>query len=40
VGRKRAAQGQVELSLRRDRAKVPVPLDDAVAKARELLAGM
>ena len=37
VGKKGVEQGQAELSLRRDRAKVPVPLGDAVAKAKELL---
>jgi prolyl-tRNA synthetase len=40
VGKKGVEQGQAELSLRRDRAKVAAPLDGAVAKAKELLAGM
>jgi len=40
VGKKGVEQGQAELSLRRDRAKIPVPLAGAVAKAKELLAGM
>jgi prolyl-tRNA synthetase len=40
VGKKGVEQGQAELSLRRDRTKVPVPLSNAVAKAKELLAGM
>jgi prolyl-tRNA synthetase len=40
VGKKGVEQGQAELSLRRDRAKVPVPLGDAVAKVKELLAGL
>jgi prolyl-tRNA synthetase len=40
VGKKGVAEGQAELSLRRDRAKIPVPLSDTVAKAKELLAGM
>jgi prolyl-tRNA synthetase len=40
VGKKGVEQGQAELSLRADRAKIPVPLSDAVAKAKELLAGM
>ncbi len=39
VGKKGVEHGQVELSLRRDRAKIPVPLAVAVAKAKELLAG-
>jgi prolyl-tRNA synthetase len=37
AGKKGLEQGQVELSLRRDRAKLAVPVGDAVAKARELL---
>jgi prolyl-tRNA synthetase len=40
VGKKGVEHGQVELSLRRDRAKIPVPLAAAVAKAKELLAGL
>ena len=40
VGKKGVEQGQAELSLRRDRVKVPVPLGDTVAKTLELLAGM
>jgi hypothetical protein len=32
--------GQAEVSLRRDRVKIPVPLGDAVAKAKELLSGL
>ena len=40
VGKKGVEQGQAELSLRRDRAKIPVPLASAVAKAKELLAGL
>ena len=40
VGKKGVEQGQAELSLRRDRVKIPVPLGDAVAKARELLADL
>ncbi len=37
AGKKGLEQGQVELSLRRDRAKLAVPVGEAVAKARELL---
>lgn len=37
VGRKNAEQGLVELSLRRDRVKIPTPIADATAKVRELL---
>jgi prolyl-tRNA synthetase len=37
VGKKGVAQGQAELSLRRDREKIMVPLTDAVARARGLL---
>jgi prolyl-tRNA synthetase len=37
VGKKGAEQGQAELSLRRDQVKTPVPLADAVAKAKTLL---
>ncbi|MEW6336360.1 MAG: proline--tRNA ligase [Acidobacteriota bacterium] len=37
VGKKGVEQGQAEVSLRRDRAKLAVPLADAVAKARDLL---
>jgi prolyl-tRNA synthetase len=40
VGKKGVEQGQAELSLRRDRVKIPTPLGDAVAKARQLLAGL
>jgi prolyl-tRNA synthetase len=40
VGKKGVAQGQAELSLRRDRTKIPVPLGDALAKTQELLAGL
>jgi prolyl-tRNA synthetase len=37
VGKKGVEQGQAELSLRKDRAKTPVGLGEAVAKARQLL---
>jgi prolyl-tRNA synthetase len=37
IGKKGVEQGQAELSLRRDKAKIPTPLAGAVAKARELL---
>jgi prolyl-tRNA synthetase len=37
VGKKGLEQGQVELSLRRDKAKVPTPVGEAVAKAKQLL---
>jgi len=37
VGKKGLEQGQVELSLRRDRVKVPTPVGDAAAAARALL---
>ncbi len=37
VGKKNAEQGMVELSLRKDRAKVPTPVAEAPAKVRELL---
>ena len=37
VGKKGVEQGQAELSLRRDRAKIPTPLGDTVAKVRDLL---
>ena len=40
VGKKGAEQGQAELSLRRDRVKIPTPLGDAVAKTKELLANL
>ncbi len=40
IGKKGVEQGQAELSLRRDRVKIPVALADAVAKVRELLAGL
>jgi prolyl-tRNA synthetase len=40
VGKKGVEQGQAELSLRRDRVKVPVPLGDAVARAREMIAAL
>jgi prolyl-tRNA synthetase len=40
VGKKGVELGQAELSLRRDRAKVPVPLAGVVARARELVAGL
>ena len=38
VGKKGVELGQLELSLRRDKVKVPVPLGEAVGKARETLA--
>ena len=38
VGKKGVEQGQAELSLRRDRAKAPVPLTEASARVREALA--
>lgn len=38
VGKKGVEQGQVELSLRRDRAKLPVPLAEAAARVRQALA--
>ena len=37
VGKRGLKEGQVELSLRRDREKVMAPVADAVAKIRELL---
>jgi prolyl-tRNA synthetase len=37
IGKKGVEQDQAELSLRRDKAKIPTPLGEAVAKARELL---
>ena len=37
AGKKGLEQGQVELSLRRDRVKLAAPVGEAVAKARELL---
>ena len=37
VGKKSAEQGKVELSLRRDRAKILTPVAEATAKVRELL---
>jgi prolyl-tRNA synthetase len=37
VGKKGVEQGQAELSLRKDKVKVPTPLADAVAKAKDLL---
>ncbi len=40
VGKKGVEQGQAELSLRHDRAKIPIPLAEAVAKTKELLAGL
>ncbi len=40
VGKKGVEQGQVELSLRRDRIKLPVPLAEGVARAREALASV
>ena len=40
VGKKGVEQGQAELSLRRDKVKVPTALPDAVAKTRELLSGV
>jgi prolyl-tRNA synthetase len=40
VGGKSFAAGQVELSLRRDRVKQPVPVGEAGAKALELLASL
>jgi prolyl-tRNA synthetase len=38
VGAKGLAEGQVEVSLRRDREKILVPVADTVAKVAELLA--
>ncbi len=40
IGKKGVEQGQAEISLRRDRVKIPTPLGDAVAKTRELLANL
>ena len=40
IGKKGVEQGQAEISLRRDKVKVPTPLGDAVAKTRELLASL
>ena len=40
VGKKSVEQGQAELSLRRDKAKIPVPLAGAVGKAKDLLAAL
>ncbi len=40
IGKKGVEQGQAEISLRRDRVKIPTPLGEAVAKTRELLAGL
>ncbi len=40
VGKKGVEQGEAEVSLRRDRAKIPVALADAVARTRELLDGL
>ena len=37
VGSKSLAEGNVELSLRRDKEKLMVPVVEAVAKTRELL---
>ena len=37
VGKKSAEQGMVELSLRRDKVKLPTPLGEGTAKVRELL---
>ena len=37
VGKKGVELGQAELSLRRDKAKIPAALGDAAAKAKELL---
>lgn len=37
VGKKSAEQGMVELSLRRDKVKLPTPLAEGTAKVRELL---
>jgi len=37
VGKKMVEQGQVEISLRSDRAKIPVALTDAAAKVQEFL---
>ncbi|MGB5399794.1 MAG: His/Gly/Thr/Pro-type tRNA ligase C-terminal domain-containing protein, partial [Thermoanaerobaculia bacterium] len=39
VGAKSLAAGQVELSLRRDGEKILVPVENAVEKVKELLAG-
>jgi hypothetical protein len=38
VGAKSLAAGHIELSTRRSRAKLPTPVDEAVAKAVDLLA--
>ncbi len=40
VGKKGVERGQAELSLRRDREKVPVSLSDTVARARQTLEGL
>ena len=40
IGKKGVEQGQAELSLRRDRARIPVPLAEAVGKVKELLASL
>jgi prolyl-tRNA synthetase len=40
VGKKSVEAGQAEVSLRRDRVKIPVALGDAVAKAKELLSAL
>ncbi len=40
VGKKGVEAGQAELSLRRDREKVPVALPDAVVRARQLLTAL
>jgi prolyl-tRNA synthetase len=40
VGKKSVEQAQVELSLRSDRVKIPVPLGDAVAKVKKLLSAL
>ena len=39
VGAKSLAEGQVELSRRRDGEKILVPVDNAIEKVKELLAG-
>jgi prolyl-tRNA synthetase len=40
VGKKSVEQGQAELSLRRDRVKIPVALGDALAEVEKLLRGL
>ena len=40
IGAKSLAEGQVELSLRRDGEKILVPVENAIEKVRELLASI